>query len=380
MSIKSIKYQDLDKLLDELHLSLLNITPYNIDKEKKKFFASDDYNPQFQYVKYNNKNASIIKKLEKIEKVEGVDPRIEQFYLQLIEDKITTDKMMKSVGNNELFSKLSIEKYGFPSPILFRNACRVLRRKLDVYNVVNPPISKSSEYVTFSKAVDVFNKLFEAMGLSDWKAVESENISDDGVKTGMKAKKIYLNKKFRKSKFGFKKTLIHEIGTHVLRGENGFKTGIYPLGKPNLEKYLITEEGLAMFNEEKYGVLTEKSLIKRAVYVWLIYFGKNFSFRELFNVVSGILTKENAFDAVYRVKRGLSDTSKNGIFTKDLCYFKGFRIIRNKIKKYPYWYDLLYAGKISLGQIKWVEEGLISKPKIVFDRKYIKIIDDFLRE
>ena len=126
-----------------------------------------------------------------------------------------------------------------------------------------------------------------------------------------------------------------------------------------------------MYNEEKYGVLTERSLIKRAVYVWLIYIASQMSFRETYNAVSGFLLKRNAFDAVYRVKRGLSDTSMPGIFPKDFCYFRGFRYVRRMIRRYPYWYELLYAGKISFKQISWVEDGLISKPKLILNKKII---------
>ncbi len=364
-----MEYKKLDELLDQMYLSFLNITPTNLEQEKKKFFASETYNPQFKYKKYSGRNDSIIKKLAKVDKVEGVDPRIEQFYLQLIKDKIETAKMMNAVGDNDKFTKLAISKYGLPSSVLFRNACRVLRRKFDAYNVVMSKNIDKDGFVDFNDAVRIFRQIFDKLGLFDWEAVSSENISDDGVKTGMKAKKIYLNRKFKKSKFAFKKTIIHEIGTHVLRGVNGFNTGIYPLGKPNLEEYLLVEEGLAMYNEEKFGVLTDKSLIKRAVYVWLIYIGRDMTFRQAFDAVSGFLTKENAFDAVYRVKRGLTDTNKPGIFSKDLCYFRGFRYVRRMLKKYPYWYELLYAGKISFKQISWVEDGLIPKPKLIMDRK-----------
>ncbi len=368
---KSIRYDELDKMLDKLHLSFLNITPLNLAEEKKKFFDSETYNPQFRYKQYQGKNDEIIKKIKSIDRVTGVDPRIEQFYLQLIGDKIATNNMMRAVGNNDKFTKIAQEKYGMPSPILFRNACRVLRRKLDAYDVILDKNVKRGDFLDFAQAVAIFRKVFDGMGLDDWEAVASENISDDGVKTGMKAKKIYLSKKFKKSKFAFKKTIIHEIGTHVLRGENGFNTGVYPLGKPNLDSYLLVEEGLAMYNEEKYGVLTERSLIKRAVYVWLIYIASQMSFRETYNAVSGFLLKRNAFDAVYRVKRGLSDTSMPGIFPKDFCYFRGFRYVRRMIRRYPYWYELLYAGKISFKQISWVEDGLISKPKLILNKKII---------
>ncbi len=113
------------------------------------------------------------------------------------------------------------------------------------------------------------------------------------------------------------------------------------------------------------GLLTEKWLRNKAAMVYAISVGEEMSFRTLYNCLLGVLPKYSAFDVTYRVKRGLSDTSKPGLYTKDICYFRGFRKVLKKFETQPNLYTLLYAGKISFKQCEWVEEGLIPKPKIV---------------
>ena len=104
---------------------------------------------------------------------------------------------------------------------------------------------------------------------------------------------------------------------------------------------------------------------KRQALVYAITNGEQMTFRELYNCLLGIFPKYAAFDLVYRVKRGLADTAKPGIYTKDIVYFRGFRRVKNSLEKDNSLYNKLYSGKISLKQVSWVEEGLIPKAKIV---------------
>ncbi len=362
---KSMTLKEITKLLDGLYLSLLNITPINLEKEKKKFFASKDYNPHFKYEDRTRDNEEIFNKLLEVEEISDVDPRISDFYIKLIADKKQTHDMMKASGDNEIFTSLAWDKYGKISDNLLHNASIVIRGNYKDYNVVIKDNYKKKDYLDFNKIVDIFHTVFEELGMEDWQAVASENISKNGVKTGVKAKKIYLDKNIKKRPFALRKTIVHEVGTHVLRAVNGKKTGFEALAKPNLAEYLDIEEGLAFYNEEMVGVLKDWDLRKRAIYVWAIHLGENLSFRQLYDAVHALVTKSNAFNIVYRVKRGLGDTSQPGIYPKDAAYFRGFRKVRWHLRKKPYLYKLLYAGKISLDKVEWVEEGLLPKPKIV---------------
>ena len=355
--------EEVTELLRELRIPIaLVFTPINLEKEKSKFFNSDTYNPQFEYRIVKNNNQKILKELSSVKNITDVDPRISDFYIDLIEEKERASDLMHAVGNNDLVTDISIERYGFPSTILFNNAARVLRGYTKNYNLVEYP--KNQKFLEHDQIVKIFTTVFEELGLREWSVNESMNIAKQGVKVGVKNREILVYKDITRTPFKLRKTIVHEVGTHVLRAHNGERTGFEALSKPNLSSYLDIEEGLAIWNEMNMGVLTERWLKNRAALVWAIYLGQYMSFRELYNIVLGVLPKKTAFNIVYRVKRGLGDTSYPGIYAKDSAYFRGLRKVMRNLEKEPRLYNELYAGKIDFKQCIWVEEGLIKKPSI----------------
>lgn len=367
---KQMALAEVTKELAKLRLPLgLVFTPTNLEEEKDNFFASDSYNPVFKYKIVRNENKSILEKLARVEEISDVDPRISDFYIELIVQKSLTDRLMNSVGNNQLVSEISTQKYRKVSPILFRNACRVMRGKTESYKLLDEDKVKEQEYLEYDQIKVVFEKVLEVLGLADWNLEKSKKIARNGVKMGLKTKKIYVDPGIKKRPYELRKTIVHEVGTHLLRAVNGLNTGYEAFFKPNLPSYLDVEEGLAMYNEEMMGTMTAKDLVKRAIFVWAIYMGHDLSFRSLYNALLGLLPKKEAFDVCYRVKRGLGDTSKPGIYAKDVVYFRGFRKVRRKIFESRNLYASLYAGKINFKQVEWVVEGLLARPAMVPDRE-----------
>lgn len=370
-----MKLEEVTKLLSNLRIPTgLVFTPTNLEIEKKKFFESDSYEPQFIYRIIKNKNNEIFKKLSSVKEISDVDPRISDFYIKLIDSKKDSSDLMHSVGNNELVTDISLKKYGKPSPKLFRNSARVLRGKVDSYNLVDMKKAKADDMLNYDEIADIFNSVFVELGLNDWSVAKSMNIAKNGAKVGIKRKEILLDPKIERSKFKLKKTIVHEVGTHVLRSVNGSKSGFDALSNANLPSYLDVEEGLATWNESDMNLLTLKWLKKKAALTWAIYIGEQYTFRELYNSVLGVLPKYSAFNTVYRVKRGLGDTSYPGIYTKDIVYFRGFRKVSRMLKKEPSLYEKLYAGKIDFDQTEWVDEGLIPKAEIVPNKELWKSI------
>lgn len=357
-----MKIEEVTKLLGELKIPIaLVFTPTNLDSEKKKFFSSDTYEPQFQYRVVKNRNEEILKKLSAVKEISDVDPRISNFYIDLIDSKREASDLMHAVGNNEAVTDISVARYGKPSTKLFRNASRVLRGKYGKYNLAKEDKGKDGEMLGYDRIVSVFNIVFKELGLEGWSVNKSLNIAKNGVKVGVKRKEVLVDGDISKSKSQLRKTLIHEVGTHALRSYYGLKSGFEAISKPNLANYLDVEEGLASWNENNMGLLPEKSLKNKAGLAWAIYVGEELSFRQLYNVLLGNFSKLGAFDIAYRVKRGLSDTSYPGIYAKDVVYFRGFRKVMRKLEEDPTLYQKLYSGKISFKQCEWVEEGLIPK-------------------
>ena len=362
---KEMTLQEVTAFLEQLRLpTALVFTPLNLESEKKKFFDSDTYEPYFKYRIVKNDNEKILDKLSKVELISDVDPRISKFYIDLITSKAQANDLMHAVGNNQKVTEISKERFGIPSPILFRNAARVMRGVVKNYHLTkNPP--KTKDLLEYDDIVKIFDEVFNELGLEGWEVERSINISKNGIKVGVKRKQVLVNEEIQRSKFALRKSIVHEVGTHVLRSVNGKNTGFTALGNANLPAYLDVEEGLATWNESEMGVLTEDGLKKKAAYVYAIKIGGNMSFRQLYNALLGSLPKYSAFNIVYRVKRGLADTAKPGIYTKDIVYFRGFRKVLKKLGEDKSLYPLLYAGKIDFKQCDWVREGLIPKAKIV---------------
>ncbi len=359
---KTMKVEEVTRLLGELKIPIaLVFTPTNLNSEKKKFFDSDTYEPQFQYRIVKNKNEEIFKDLASVKEISDVDPRISNFYIDLIDSKREASDLMHAVGNNEAVTDISVARYGKPSAKLFRNSARVLRGRYGRYNLAKENKERDSEMLGYDSIVSVFDVVFKELGLEGWSVNKSLNIAKNGVKVGVKRKEVLVDGNISKSKFQLRKTLVHEVGTHALRSYYGLKSGFEAISKPNLASYLDVEEGLASWNENNMGLLPEKSLRNKAGLTWAIYVGEELSFRQLYNVLLGNFSKLGAFDIAYRVKRGLSDTSYPGIYAKDVVYFRGFRKVMKKLEEDPTLYQKLYSGKISFKQCEWVEDGLIPK-------------------
>lgn len=360
---KVMSLAEVTTLLSNLRIpTALVFTPTNLESEKKKFFNSDTYNPVFEYRIVKNNNAEILKKLSKVKEIGDIDPRISDFYIQLIDSKREANDLMYAVGDNESITDISVHRYGKPGDQLFRNAARVLRGKMDSYNVVKSDSVKKNDLLHHDEIVRIFNTTFEELGLEGWSVNDSINIAKNGVKVGVKKKEILVDPNIERTKFKLRKTLVHEVGTHALRAYNGLRSGIDAFSNANLPEYLDVEEGLATWNENNMGLLTDKWLKKKAALTWAIYLGEDLSFRELYNVLLAVLPKYSAFDITYRVKRGLGDTHDRGIYSKDIAYFRGFRKVKKKLEENPRLYNQLYAGKITFKQCEWVEDGLLPAP------------------
>jgi hypothetical protein len=359
--------KEVTNLLSQLKIPTgLVFTPVNLESEKEKFFNSDRYNPIFEYKVVKNNNSEILSQLSDLRNIVDIDPRLSEFYIDLIDSKRESSELMHAVGNNERVTEISISKYGKPSPELFRNSARVLRGKVDSYRLTDSKrVKKDTDLLDYKEIEHIFREVFDELGLGEWKVAKSKNIGKNMAKIGAKRKEVLVDPNIVRSKLKLKKTIIHEVGTHVLRTVNGYASGFEALGKSNLPSYLDVEEGLATWNEENMGLLTLPWLKKKAALTWAIYVGENMSFRELYNCMLGVLPKKASFDVVYRVKRGLGDTSYPGIYAKDIVYFRGFRRVKKKLEANPSLYEKLYAGKISFKQCVWVDEGLIPKAKLV---------------
>jgi hypothetical protein len=190
------------------------------------------------------------------------------------------------------------------------------------YDVKKSKSLEKGKTIGYKGIEEAFRIVFDELGLKDWGVAESKNISKNSIKVGIKSKKVFVDPNIERTQFKLRKTIVHEVGTHVLRATNGEKTGFDALSKANLASYLDVEEGLATWNEQNLGLLTDRWLVRKAALTYALYIGEDMSFRELHNALLGVLPKHGAFSTVYSIKRGLGDTTYGGLYTKDIVYLE----------------------------------------------------------
>uniref|UniRef100_A0A8C6HZ57 KIAA0895 n=1 Tax=Mus spicilegus TaxID=10103 RepID=A0A8C6HZ57_MUSSI len=156
--------------------------------------------------------------------------------------------------------------------------------------------------------------------------------------------------------------LRHEIGTHYFRGINNLQqpwnswTG---RKKHELKPNNPTEEGLASI----HSVLFRKDpfLWRAALLYYTVYKASHMSFCELFKDIGKFVKDPNTrWDYCVRAKRGWTDTSEPGCFSKDQVYLDGvLQILR--FRESIDFHLLTALGKVSYEDVDRLKELAVTE-------------------
>ncbi|MBU0974488.1 flavohemoglobin expression-modulating QEGLA motif protein [Patescibacteria group bacterium] len=273
---------------------ITDLIPTNLNEEKEKFFNDNTYNPQF-----------------------------------IFEKEISQQKLSEHGLPNEQYSELSkhiLEKTYFG------------RNEDDLFMMEGPLVSQS--YV--DKAIKTFlhmhqlHKKFNVTWSSSF--VSRASINNETLK-------LRLPVDFRKE--GLIGTMYHEIGTHALRNINYKQQPWFKRKKKfRFSNYLNTEEGLASLHS--LIPHTYKSAFISAIRHFAVSYAQKSSFAETWKMLGKyIQDPQRRWMVTLRQKRGLTDTSKPGGFTKDLVYFEGMVETWNWLKDHNFDITNLYFGKMA---------------------------------
>nr|XP_033786096.1 uncharacterized protein KIAA0895 homolog isoform X2 [Geotrypetes seraphini]XP_033786097.1 uncharacterized protein KIAA0895 homolog isoform X2 [Geotrypetes seraphini] len=160
--------------------------------------------------------------------------------------------------------------------------------------------------------------------------------------------------------------LRHEIGTHYFRGmNNNLQPWCKFIGrkKHGLKPVNPTEEGLASI----HSVLFRKDpfLWRAALLYYTVYQSSHMSFCELFQDVGKFVKDPNTrWDYCVRAKRGCTDTSQPGCFSKDQVYLEGIlQILRHRAS--INFQLLTVLGKVSYEDVNRLKEfGVVENMRI----------------
>ncbi|XP_078271123.1 putative tyrosine carboxypeptidase MATCAP2 isoform X2 [Rhinoraja longicauda] len=265
---------------------LTAVKPLNVEREKVKFFKSEfTYNPQFEYT-----NPALPNVLARHSAAS------EKFLLQAI-------KIMK----------MALQKYGSYEKFEQATGGNLLT-KSRIWFYVKKYMEK--ENCLGDIAVHLTDDLLSRASMT---IVNSRPTLTINVST---AREHWLEGMLR-----------HEIGTHYIRGLNN---NLQPWSnwsgrkKHGLKPINPTEEGLASI----HSVLFRKDpfLWRAALLYYTVYQASHMSFSELFLDIGKFVENPNTrWDYCVRAKRGQTDTSQPGCFSKDQVYLDGIlKILRQR--------------------------------------------------
>lgn len=275
------------KLVDDL-------SPLNLLTEKQRFFADPNHNPQFTYVRDFTCN------------------ELQTFGLP--EESIL--HLARAILEKAYFHTSEIELFALEG------------KQLTQQEVTEQTV----EYLRMYH----LDKRYEI----SWSASYTPRTSIGSHRIGFR-----LPCDFRQE--GFMGMLHHEIGTHALRTINYEQQPWYKQkSKFGFSSYLLTEEGLAVLHAQTAH--TNQHLYIGALRYLAVWHAQRGSFLDVWNAIAPYVDSlERRWTICVRVKRGLTDTSQLGGFTKDLVYLAGPLMIFDWLEKHNFDITPLYYGKIA---------------------------------
>ena len=336
-------------------ISFFAINPNNEESERKKFFKSKTYEPQFTYDVYRE---NIDKFQEQLKDINPDNSEIGKLLKQTRNISYSMFNLLKYRGD-ERFTKYSILVYGLPDKELINNAKHMLKTL---------KVKKDKDNLTSKQVIRRMKYAFIKYGFN-WDIKEKEMAASAAVKNTEKELLIKKGGKFSR-KF-LKRLIVHEIGTHIVRYENGSYQP-YKIFEKGLPNYLMTEEGLAVVNEEMNGCLDNTILKRYASRVVAVNMATKYSFRKTYDYLKKYLDKDLAWRTTVRVKRGLTDTSKPGGCTKDYAYLRGYFAVKKYIEDGG---DIqkLYYGKVGIQHVELLGKiDDLVEPKLLPAFRYLR--------
>jgi len=350
------KICSIDKKIDVLSA----IKPANLNQEKEKVFADNNYNPQFEYKKLSFDPAEL---MEELSSIKFDDSTLSKIFKAKKDEILKKIDLCESIGKPN-FTQKSINRYSKPK----KKSINLAKKELCKIR-----FEKESNKLGYSMVKEILQSRLEQYNLS-WKVKVVNSLADEA--TAEKEDTLFLRKDVLISKQRLMTMIRHDIDCHILKAENGkyqpFK--IFNRGFPG---YLATEEGLAIHMVNELGIKTRKIFFPQ-IRVILTDIALSASFSDIFKEALRYgFTEENAWNLCSRIKRGLKDTSKQGAFTKDAIYYPNSLRIKNFLRNNPI--EDLYYGKVSLEFLDEVRNmGGLKKPRYLPLPLDISFVEQFL--
>ena len=325
----------------EIHL-LSHLKPINLKDEENKFLSDTSYNPQFKYkeLKFDPNNL-----YARLKRIEFPDSPIGILWRKKSDEIKRKIELLEARGKDNFTAK-SIHLYGAPDKETLALAINEASKMPERF----PPQNKK---MNSKEAKTAIEKAIKDYGLKGWSVKIKKEMVSDAI--AGKENSVMIREGAVFSEERLRGLIAHEIETHIFTATNG-SSQPYKIFQRGLADYLMTEEGLAVYNQEKTEAGETEKKYWPASSVIGIYTAMHGSFADVYaEVLKYGFSADRAWKVALKAKRGLADTSRPGAFTKDFVYFVGHIKILDFIKNGGDLGDLYY-GKINMDDLDIVKK------------------------
>ncbi len=359
----------IDRFLSQADHDLLllkYVKPENLFEERARALDDMRYNPVFQYqpvdVDMNELEARLLA-------LSPDDSPLGLLLRKKCRDLLQRMTVLRARGNTRAFTEACSALYGQPTSVLLSAATSVLRSQ----QACDVPLP--SGLVSAERVLPLFEDVLTRYGLHDWHVELRENIV---ARVTVGSKSVYIRRDAQFDKDDVAGLIAHEIETHVLTSENGTHQP-YDLFRRGFANYMDTQEGLAVYNQNRFLSPHHEKRYGPARNILGTAFALEHSFADTRQYLHEELgyDLDKALTKAIDMKRGLIHTVEPGGFTRGIVYFRGLRAIEHFVAEGN---DLrrLYIGKIALEdlpileQIPGVKEPLILPVFLREEREVVK--------
>jgi len=247
--------------------------------------------------------------------------------------------------------------------------------RAELENELDQMILSGSDVHIHKKPIDAekFKLMVRAMlddyGMQNWK-IKFSNLTSVKLSRGRTrlTPTVQIPKSFEASISRAKRVLIHEIEVHALRTQNGINSPLHIL-RIGLDKYLETDEGLAVYFQSKQG---GKRFDPGFWGSYTCALTQEFNFKETFNQLFDARKKldtavgrdstedrqkERAWNLCIRAYRGISNPDTHGLgMCKDHVYRSGLKKVRSIDIENSEIQKQLFAGNVGLHHVDKIKD------------------------
>lgn len=209
----------------------------------------------------------------------------------------------------------------------------------------------------------IVERVLVRLGVDGWTAVVRDHMSAR-MAVASAAREVRIRADATVTPTQLRGLVVHEVGTHVLRADDGARQPLQMLAR-GLPGYLETEEGLATHHEAQVDPRPAR-LRTFALRVLAADAALHGGIADVMARLTDHTSPAAAFPIALRAKRGMADLTIPGSPLKDVVYLRGLLSVGAHLAANPDDHALLMAGKLGLGDLDTARalqaEGLLSVP------------------